>query len=475
MLKDTPHAKQLAKLYIAVNLADLLLTKPADLLVGEPPSYETGLPDDSIEQKRLSSIVEENDLNQLLHEMTIANGYRGDAALKVYYAYRNDFSELEAIGLPKPDDVKPEPIIESVDPSQVFPELSRGSKKRFKAINIAWIETVETKAGVIQSFTTGSDTKKEYFLNVERHLPGAIVYKRYKVENKGVDTTHGVPIPTYTIGEEVDTGRESNLVMTGVSDFLVRLVPYKSVDERWQGISGIEKLESLLAAINDRLVQIDYILWKHSDPTAYGPDLGEDETRFSGRYIPVGKEEQTPGYMTWNSQLDGAFKELDYLLGLVYQKSETPQWLFGTTISHDKGGTGTSHTDSGAIKARFMPIISKVKRIRNHLDKAVRDCLYFAQVIENYANEGVEGFVSYEPVYPTIHWKDGIPRDEKELAEIMQIRTNKPTLDVQSAIKKLDEVNDMQAKTIIERIDADETRVNGTVDASIFNTDGGAK
>ncbi|WP_276914100.1 portal protein [Aneurinibacillus aneurinilyticus] len=474
LLKDTPHASQLAKLYIAVNLADLLLTKPADLLVGEPPSYETGLPDDSIEQQRLSSIVEENDLNQLLHEMTVANGYRGDAALKVYYSYRNDYSELEALGIPQPDGVKPEPIIESVDPSQVFPELSRGSKKRFKAVNIAWVETVETQAGVLQSFATGSKTKETYFLNVERHLPGVIVYERYKLDSKGVDTTYGVPISTYTIGERVDTGRENDVVLTGVNEILVRLIPYKSIDERWQGISGIEKMESLFAALNDRLVQIDYILWKHSDPTAYGPDLDTDAVRFGGKYIPVRKDEQTPGYMTWDSQLEGAFKELDYLLGLIYQQAETPQWLFGTTISQDKGGTGTSHTDSGAIKARFMPILSKVKRIRTHIDRAVRDCLYFAQVLENYANEGVDGFTPYEPVYPVIRWKDGIPKDEKEQAEIMAIRTNgKATLDVISAIKEMDDVNDGQAKEIVARIDADETRVNGTVDASIFNAPGG--
>ena len=53
ILKDTPHAKQLEQLYIAVNLADIIATKPADLLVGEPPSFESGLPDNSDQQSRI--------------------------------------------------------------------------------------------------------------------------------------------------------------------------------------------------------------------------------------------------------------------------------------------------------------------------------------------------------------------------------------------------------------------------------------
>ena len=85
ILKDSPHAPQLKKLYIAINLADIITTKPADLLVGDPPNYETGKPDDSAEQSALNRYVEENDLNLLIHESATANGYRGDSWIKVRY------------------------------------------------------------------------------------------------------------------------------------------------------------------------------------------------------------------------------------------------------------------------------------------------------------------------------------------------------------------------------------------------------
>ncbi|MFF2886648.1 portal protein [Paenibacillus sp. NPDC057967] len=480
LLKGTPHESQLKSLYIAVNIMDVLLTKPADLMVADPPTFESGKEGDSAEQTRLNAIVEENDLTQMIHETVIGAGYRGDSFIKTYYAPRVDVTmteelagEYEGITLPE----RPaEPIIETVDAAIVFPELSRGSRKRFKAVNIAWVEWVEERTGIVESVLARTKMKEVPYLNVERHVPGYIVHERYELSESGVVTEYGYPVSTYLIGDRVSTGRESDIDATWIPQLLVHHIPYKTTDDDWRGISGVEKLESTLAAINDRLVQIDYILWKHSDPIAYGPeDIGDDDdgngaVRWGGKYIPVGKEDPPPGYMVWNGQLDAAFKELDILLGLVFQMSETPQWLFGTTLSSDKGGTGTSHTDGGAIKARFMPILTKVKRIRNHVDRAIRDALWTAMQLENAANEGVAGYRPYNAVYPKITWHDGIPRDEKAEAEVYSIRTGaKPTVDVKTAIKRMDGLDDTQADQIVKRISDDETRINGTVDGTVFN------
>lgn len=457
ILKDSPQAEQLKKLYIAVNLADILTTKPADLLVGEPVQFESGLPDDSEEQKALNRYVEENDINQLLHESATANGFRGDSWFKVRYGYRQDFSEVEKLGLPVPADAEMEAIIEHVSAGAVFPEFSVGNVKKLKAVNIAQVEWVETEKTEIP------------FLNVERHVPGYIIYSRYQMYENGVDTSTGTPVSVYKIGKQLPTGREEDIEETHLPHIPVFHVPYKSIDDEFFGIGGLEKLETVFAAINDRLVQIDYILWKHSDPTAYGPEIQDDgnTVQFGGAYIPVGKEDVTPGYMVWQAQLDAAFKELDVLFSNVFMMSETPQWLFGTTMSGDNsGGTGTSHTDGAAIKARFMPILSKVKRIRAHYDKAIRDALWTCMLLE----KAVKRIKIDEAVYPRAIWNDGIPQNEKELAEIMEIRTaGKPTIDVRGAIKAMDDVDDEKADEIMRRIEEDETSANGFVDASIFN------
>lgn len=466
LLKDTPHAEQLQKLYIAVNLADILATKPADLLVGEPPTFESGLPDDSEQQVALNEYVEENDIVKLMHESAIGNGYRGDAWIKVRYGYRTDYSELERRGFPVPPDAEMEPIIEHINPEFVYPEISRGNVKSFKAVNICTIEYMLT------------DKTEVPFLNVERHIPGYIIYERYRIfEFVGsIDIRYGYPLQIFTIGDRVPTGRDQDVVETGVPHILVHHIPYKSVDDHWEGIGGLEKMETLLAALNDRLVQIDYILWKHSDPTAYGPDIEgagarADQLSLGGAYIPLTKEDATPGYMTWDGQLTSAFKELEVLISLIFQMAETPQWLFGTVLGENSGGTGTSHTDSASIKARFMPILSKVNRIRTHYDKAIRDALWSCQLLDI-----AHGDAKFEAVYPKICWKDGIPRNEKEEAEIMQLRTsNKPNLDIKSAIKRLDDLDDQKAQEIMDRITEDEKTINGTVDSSIFNaTNSGA-
>ncbi|MCY9546790.1 portal protein [Lysinibacillus xylanilyticus] len=454
LLRDTPHAPQLEKLYIAVNIADPIITKVPDLLVGEPPIFDSGLADDSPQQTAINSYVEENDLVKLIHESALANGYRGDSWFKVRYDYRQDYSVLTEMGLELPIDAEMEPIIEHVAADCVFPQTSAGNVKSFKSVVIASVEWVVTAKEDIP------------FLNVERHLPGYIINERYKLQSYegGIDTSYGYPVQLFKIVEKVG---ETTTTETGVPHLLVHHIPYKSTDDQWEGKGTLEALESILIAINDRLVQLDYILWKHSDPTAYGPELGTTgSARLTGAYIPLTAEDKTPGYMTWDGQLNSAFKELETLIGMAFQIAETPQWLFGTVLGdQNAGGTGTSHTDGAAIKARFMPILTKVARIRTHYDRALRDALYNCQLLDI-----AHGEANFEAVYPTIQWQDGLPHSEKEQAEIMAIRTgNKPTIDVATAIKRLDSLDDLQAAQIIERIKADTEREVGTVDASIFN------
>lgn len=78
--------------------------------------------------------------------------------------------------------------------------------------------------------------------------------------------------------------------------------------------------------------------------------------------------------------------------------------------------------------------------------------------------------MKYDAVYPKITWRDGIPKNAKEEAEVFQIRTGgKATIDVVSAVKRMDSLNDQQAHEIEDRIAEDERKAFGTVDSTIFN------
>ncbi|MBA4542899.1 phage portal protein [Thermoactinomyces daqus] len=447
ILKDTPHADKLAKLYIACNLVQALTTKPADLMFGEPPTYLSGESDGSPEQERLEYLIEENDLNKVGYDLVVGSGIRGDGWLKVYYGYREDYSELLATGLIKDLSeigIQPEVIIEPIPANLVFPEVSEKDRKKYKAVNICYVSYVD-------------EVKKETpYLNVERHIPGFIFYEKYRLEEKDVFDQFGANIQLYRIVERVSTGRSSDVQETGLNHIPIIHAPYLSVDDDWQGRNNIEPIESLITAIEDRLVQIDYVLWKHADPTLYGPPINhDDDIRMGGRYMKINPGDVVPGVIQFDSRLDSAFRELDRLIGMVFAISETPQWIFGSTITEiDNGGTGTSHTDGAAIKARFMPILSKVKRIRVNIDKAIRDALWTAMQMERYVREKFETDIpEYEPVYPKIVWKDGLPQNELEEAQIMALRTgNKQTIDTLTAIKYLQNMDTKQAEMIYEAI-----------------------
>lgn len=472
LFQGTKHHEQLKKLYITVNLPDIICTKPADMLVGQPPQYETGKADDSYEQKKLNALIDNNSINSLLHELVTSNGYRGDSFLKVRYGYRQDYSELDAYGLPYPGTAVKEPIIESVNPSLVFPEVVQGSTRTFKAYNIAWVEVEKSeKKPALSVFKNQSE---KYYLNIERHIPGYIIYQKFELFFLEFDNRYGASIPVYRIGKAIETTRTE---ATGYDKPLVFHIPHKTIDEDWRGRGDVEKVESLLAELNEQLSQMSYILFKHSDPPMYGPEYengGSDSARYTGAYMPLEKDDPTPGYVTWDAQLTAKFKQIDLVLGLIFQQTQTPQWLFGTitTTSGDSGG-GTSHTDGAAIRLRLLPMLTKVASIKTHLEKPLREALYAAQVIENYANKDYRAFQKYDPVNVTINWTDFVPKNEKELAEIMNVRTGgKETIDLVSAIKRLDGVDEERAQEIIRRIDEErnaEDARNSSVNPSIFN------
>lgn len=472
LLKDSPYKSQIEKLYLNCNLSDIIASKPSELLLSQEPVFESGLPADSEEQKALNRLVEDNDIKQTIFNFTIGAAIRGDAFLKDYFSYRNDYSELLELGLPIPKDAKREVVIQTVHPSYVFPELARGSMNQFKAVNIAYVEWLNI------SDDTYSLTRPEnsgYFINenaipflvVERHLAGYVLYERYKLSQEYVSTEFGAAVPVYRIDEKIATGRESDIIATGTPVPLVFHFAYKQTDIEWRGVGAIEKIAQKLVAVADRLTAIDWILHKHSDPILTGPELDGmgDLVKLSGAYIARNSEDADVKYVTFDGKLDHCFKELDLLYGEIFAMAQLPAFLFGSsmTAAQERGG-GTSHTDGSTTKLRYAPVTALLDRLNNSLTRCLGDALYYAQILENFANkdefgEPMEGFVPYEPQYPTIHLSNGIPSNEKEETDIIVSRYGAGLIDKLSAIKLLDRKDDHYAKEMVDRIKAEEPAV----------------
>jgi hypothetical protein len=177
----------------------------------------------------------------------------------------------------------------------------------------------------------------------------------------------------------------------------------------------------LIEGIELRLCQIDRVITKHSDPNLAGPescigtdpDTGEDIFRSGGRYWPLASGEKAPEYVTWDGKLESAFKEIELFMTQLFAISETSPILFG-----DSGKLQRADS-SMAMKRLLISPLSKVNRLRLSADPKVKTALKLASRIEvlKQVPDSVE-LTNLE-----INWKDGLPEDPVEQAQIEQLKT----------------------------------------------------
>lgn len=431
--------------YIYANYAGLICKKAADLLFGDSPIYSAG-EEGSPEQQAIDRIVKDNALNTTNYEMANGNAYRGDAFYKLKWAqnYRGVL----------PEDADPYRVmIDAQNASYVFPETILGDRKKISVYHIAVPVSKEIDGGKIK-----------WELEVEKHEPGIITTSRYEMDPV---STVGTEVVEWVITREVG---ESAILDTKVPLPLVVHVPNFALDDSWEGIDDISEHEALFREINNRLTQIATILDKHADPILTvpegvleeGPD-GEPQVRaaYAKVFEVAGKSDVIPQYITWDGQLEAAFKEVDKLVDALLTTAEMPPVALGRENAGTSGATGL------AVKYRMGPLLSKIARKRQYFDKALTEVIYTAQLLEC-AHTTKEA--EYTPTKPHIIFSDGLPTDEREQAEIASLRTGgKPTMSVSDAIKRLDRYTDEQVTRTIDQISADEARAVGTVDGSVFN------
>lgn len=430
-------------LYISVNLASLICKKSSDFLFGEEIQVVAGIGDDTNEQKALDRIIEQNHLGILLYESAITNAYAGDSFIKVRYGqeYGGDLP-------PELDEHRV--FIENVSPENVFPETAMWDKNKIKTFHIA--------------VPYYDDEKEEWFLNVESHSAGKILYHAYKL----VPLHYGITgaCERWEIVGEIESSRQ--LVNTGVPVPLVVHVPNLAVSDEWAGIDDLTELHSLLGEINSRLTQIASILDKHSDPSMAIPSGllrvdadGNAEFRVAQDKVfeVMGREDIIPQYITWDGKLDSAFKEIDQLIDLTLMTAEIPPVALG------KDNSGTSGSSGLSIKWRMNSLLSKINRKRQYYNKGLKQIFYIAQKLE----EAV-GIADYEITVPNIIFQDGLPIDELEQANILNMRTGgAKTLSQKSAIMRLNNMTETQAEAELERIKAEQEASQVVAEPSIFN------
>lgn len=443
---DVLPTHQQRTVYVTVNLAGLIAKKSADFLFGENAIYSAGGKDNSPEQAKLDEWVTENEINITNYESALSNSYRGDSFYKVRWGQEHK-------GL-VPKELDPfRVIIEAQNAEYVFPECYPNDSTRIMAYHIAIPQEVKGTDG------------GEWLLNVESHYPNKIVYKTYRMNpiEFQVDGT----VTSWRIYAELEGGYE---VETGVPFPLVVHVPNYATDDDWQGIDDLTELRGLFSELNTRLSQISEILSKHADPAMIVPQgtLVEDENGQPTYRVGVDKVfevmngELEPKYLTWNGQLEYAFRELEKVLDLILMKAEIPAVALGV------GDAGTSGSSGLAIKWRMNSLLAKINRKRQYYDKALKRIFTIAQMLEM---DRKDGRVEFKPFRPQIKFQDGLPKDEMEQATIMQIRTGgKSTISQKRAIMQVENVSEEQALQILDEIE-DENLSNAVNPIDAFQVD----
>ncbi|MBC9785097.1 phage portal protein [Heliobacterium chlorum] len=435
--------RQAEIIYISANLPGVICKKSSDFLFGEQPTFSAGKADGSPEQINLERIVESNALHITNYESALSNAYRGDSFYKVRWgqeyggAVNKEYDPFRA-------------IIESQNPEYVFPVTAPVNAGKILAYHIAYPVLVRDSNG------------EGWILNVESHFPGEIVYAQYRMNPVNISVDN--EILEWKIYAEITDARRT--IETGVPFPLVVHVPNYSTDDTWEGIDDLSENKALFDEINHRLSQISSILDKHADPAMAVPTgtLGEDEqgnpifrAGIDKVFEVMGKEDVVPQYITWDGQLQAAFMELEKLINMLLISCEIPEIALGA------GDVGTSGASGLAIKWRLNSLLAKVNRKRQYYDKALKRVLVLAQMLEK--SKQTES--AYELTIPKIKFKDGLPNDAAEMANVMSIRTSgKATISQKSALMWLDDLTEEQADAEMRRMMDEEA----TADPSIFNS-----
>jgi len=394
---------QQAILEMVLNWHKRLTLLFADLLLGEPPRITAG-DQDSPEQEAVERIIEDNGLFNVAYEVALDVSRYGTGLFKVRYDNRA--------------------IIEGQQPAIWFPVVKPDNIKEIQAHVLAWTYEEDTQE-------RGKTVTKKY-LQTEIHERGKITTAKYPIENN-------------IIGPAI----EQEETETGIDEFLIVPVNNVLTTDRVTGLDDYSDLDSIIQELETRIAQISRILDKHADPNMYGPDTalehdpatGQWGYRGGGKYFPVSQGEQPPGYVTWDGQLEAAFKQIDLLMEQLYILSETSAAAFGQL----KAGLAESGT---ALRRLMMAPLAKVNRIRMRFDPALKEVLWLASVLEK--AQSMAGAIVLENIH--IDWKDGLPDDEQELTQNEVQRYTAGLTSLESSLRRLYGLEGQALQEEIDRI-----------------------
>lgn len=384
-----------------INFQKKISLKTADFLWLEPPKIKAGA-DDSAEQQALKDISDRSDLNNTGYSNTLDVSRYGDGLLLIYKD--GDRGRIDV-----------------TQPSGWILVVDEGNVKR--VIN-----------HVLFSISGEKDQRK---LTVQIHYRGYFETRVHRLVGGSFNSN---------VGEYIGPMLEQRQEPTGLSDFAIVQIPNVMTSERCYGLDDYMDVDSIVSEILVRVAQISKVLDKHADPSVQGPQSALERDPVTGLYrIKLGnyfsrddKEDPTVEYVTWDGQLEAAFRQLSTLINFLGVISEMGSAVFD---NGEKPGAMASGT---ALRLRYVSLLAKIKRVSLRYTPALIKAIKLCSEL---------GGLNLTKSDISVVWQDGLPNDEKERADIASVRTGaKPTWSQKEAIMYLDDKTEEQAQETYEQI-----------------------
>jgi hypothetical protein len=322
----TKNGREEDTAYIIANFAKILSLLCADLQYGEQGENFNIKCNDDKAQEGLQAILDNNHLNTILYEESgCASSYRGDAVYKVCV----ENGQVKIYSQPA---------------CNWFPLTEQSNIKRIWKHILAWEEIYGTVTYLRKDTHEKGKITHEIF-----ELSEGKILRKVTFEQLGIKNSDGTPI------QEVED--------TGINEFLIINHANWSVDNEIYGVDDYEDIDTLISEMCATLSRNALVLMKHTDPNmcgdpmylSYNEDTGSYDAPVGGTFFPYSKEGGEPKYLTWDGKLEAAEKQLDRLIEMLFNVSETSPACFGL----DKAAT----TESGAaLKKRLLRTLAKANR-----------------------------------------------------------------------------------------------------------------
>lgn len=403
-------------IYVSVNLARLITNTCADFLLGEAPGLRLGEPG-STQQALLDAMIEANGLLVTLYEGERATSFRGDAVYRARIGPRQ----------PGGDD---ELLVDELPAHNYFAERDPDNARSVLSEAIAWVRP-GPKDG-------------QQALRVEHHFPGHIVQQAFLFDSEAQKVGHQINLAAL-YGKDAPPEEEE----TGVGSSLLVHVPNERDGSIYYGEGDYTGLLPLFDELNGRLSKIARILDRHAAPKLMLPPGTMDASgKVDAEALEVIEADSEiyrwlPRYVTWEAQLEAAFRELEQVVKLILWTAEISPAALGLD--------GTSAPESGkALRLRFISTEHKVNRKKLYRGPAYRRLIRTALELQavRLGKEAPAGDVE-------IAWKDGLPQIYTEAVTDESTRVNAGLTSKKSAIMRLDGVDEEGAEEELERMAAE--------------------